>query len=75
MTLLVMLFSLTTVAFGWRMPATWFDALALAGVGVSGGMAQMLFTESYRHAPASFLAVFDYTQMAVGVCVRLLVLC
>jgi drug/metabolite transporter (DMT)-like permease len=63
MTLLVMLFSLSTVAFGWRMPATWFDMVALVGVGVSGGVAQMFFTDSYRYAPASFLAAFDYTAM------------
>jgi drug/metabolite transporter (DMT)-like permease len=37
--------------------------LVLVGIGVAGGLGQMLFTDSYRHAPASFLASFDYTTM------------
>lgn len=63
MTLLVMLFSLLTVGFGWRMPARTIELAALIGVGVSGGLGQMFFTESYRYAPASLLAPFDYSAM------------
>jgi drug/metabolite transporter (DMT)-like permease len=63
MTLLVMVFSLLTIAFGWRMPARAVDLAALVGVGISGGLGQIFFTESYRYAPASFLAPFDYTAM------------
>lgn len=63
MTLLVMLVSLLTVAFGWRSPATWIDMVALVGVGIAGGLGQIFFTDSYRYAPASFLAPFDYTAM------------
>jgi len=63
MTLLVMIFSLFTIGFGWRMPAHPTDLAALIGVGVSGGLGQIFFTESYRYAPASFLAPFDYTAM------------
>lgn len=44
----------------WPSPA---DALALLGVGVFGGIAQILLTDSYRHAPASVVAPFAYTSM------------
>jgi len=63
MTLLVMLVSLLTLPFGWRMPATTLDVILLIGVGISGGLGQIFFTDSYRFAPASFLAPFDYTAM------------
>ncbi|WP_315831445.1 DMT family transporter [Bradyrhizobium prioriisuperbiae] len=63
MTLLVMLVSLLTVAFGWRWPVSWIEIVALVGVGMAGGLGQILFTDSYRYAPASFLAPFDYTAM------------
>ena len=35
----------------------------LAMIGVIGGMSHLLLTESYRHAPASVVAPFDYTAM------------
>lgn len=41
-------------------PREW---LALAGVGVAGGCAQILATQSYRFADASLLASFDYLAM------------
>ncbi len=63
MTLLVMVASLVTLPFGWRMPGSWFDWAILFGIGLSGGLGQIVFTESYRYAPASFLASFDYTAM------------
>lgn len=63
MTLLVMLVSLLTAPFGWRMPASMLDIVLLVGVGISGGLGQIFFTDSYRFAPASFLAPFDYTAM------------
>ncbi len=37
--------------------------LALVGVGVAGGCAQILATQSYRFADASLLASFDYLAM------------
>jgi drug/metabolite transporter (DMT)-like permease len=55
--------SLLTAPFGWRLPATFTELALLIGIGVTGGLGQMLFTDSYRHAPASFLAPFDYTSM------------
>lgn len=63
MTLLVLLVSLLTLPFGWRMPSTWQDIAILAGIGIAGGLGQIFFTDSYRFAPASFLAPFDYTAM------------
>jgi drug/metabolite transporter (DMT)-like permease len=63
MTLIVMAASLLTAPFGWRVPATLGELLVLVGIGVAGGVGQMLFTDSYRYAPASFLAPFDYSSM------------
>jgi drug/metabolite transporter (DMT)-like permease len=63
MTLIVIGASLLTAPFGWRMPATSAEMLVLIGIGIAGGLGQMVFTESYRYAPASFLAPFDYTAM------------
>jgi drug/metabolite transporter (DMT)-like permease len=63
MTLTVMAVSLVTAPFGWRMPEAGWELALLVGIGISGGLGQMLFTESYRYAPASFLAPFDYTAM------------
>ena len=63
MTLTVMAVSLLTAPFGWRMPAPGPELYLLVGIGIAGGLGQMLFTESYRYAPASFLAPFDYAAM------------
>lgn len=63
MTLIVMAASLLTAPFGWRMPQLGLELALLVGIGIAGGLGQMLFTESYRYAPASFLAPFDYTAM------------
>jgi drug/metabolite transporter (DMT)-like permease len=53
---------LATSPFGWAMP----DGPALAAliaVGLCGGLAHILLTESYRFASAALLAPFDYTAM------------
>jgi drug/metabolite transporter (DMT)-like permease len=63
MTLIVMCSSLLTLPFGWLMPTFWQHWALLIGIGVAGGLGQMTFTNSYRYAPASFLAPFDYTSM------------
>jgi drug/metabolite transporter (DMT)-like permease len=46
----------------WLVP-TWIELAALVTVGLCGGLAHILLTESYRLAPASMLAPFDYTAM------------
>ncbi|MCB1472965.1 MAG: DMT family transporter [Rhodobiaceae bacterium] len=56
------MFGLSTAPFGWVMPPP-VIAVTLVLVGILGGTAQILLTESYRHAPASLIAPFDYTSM------------
>ena len=53
---------LATLPFGWIMPSG-SQLAALIGLGVLGGLAHVLLTESYRHAPASMIAPFDYSSM------------
>jgi drug/metabolite transporter (DMT)-like permease len=57
--------SLATAPFGWALidPRT---TLLLVATGLLGGAAQILMTESYRHADASTLAPFDYTSLVYG---------
>ena len=60
--LICALAGLLTLPFGWIMP----DAASLAaliGSGLFGGIAHILLTESYRYAPASVIAPFDYSTM------------
>ena len=54
--------SLATIPWGWVTPAP-VDALALFLTGIIGGIAQILITESYRHAGAGTVAPFSYTAM------------
>ena len=54
--------ALFTLPFGWIVP----DMLTLAilvGIGLLGGLGQLLLTHSFRLAPASVIAPFDYTAM------------
>ncbi len=53
---------LCTWPFGWIAP-TGGELTALIVIGICGGLAHILLTESYRHAPASLVAPFDYTSM------------
>ena len=39
----------------------------LIGAGVVGGIAQILVTSSYRFAPASMLAPYDYVSMIFAI--------
>jgi drug/metabolite transporter (DMT)-like permease len=51
-----------TLPFGWHTP-TLGELTALIALGILGGLAHLLLTESYRHAAASVVAPFDYTMM------------
>jgi drug/metabolite transporter (DMT)-like permease len=53
---------LVTLPFGWNMPSG-PELAALIGIGICGGLAHIVLTESYRWAPASLVAPFDYTSM------------
>ena len=46
----------------WLLP-TWPHLGLLIATGLCGGIAHLLLTESYRLAPASLIAPFDYTSM------------
>jgi drug/metabolite transporter (DMT)-like permease len=73
---IVTYFSLMTTTFGmisviggvfdpkwaWQLP-DFKQGLFLVLVGVLGGFGQIFLTESYRRAPASVVAPFDYTGM------------
>jgi drug/metabolite transporter (DMT)-like permease len=60
--LICALAGLATWPLGWLVP-TWPELLALVTVGLCGGLAHILLTESYRLAPASVVAPYDYTSM------------
>jgi len=53
---------LLTLPFGWIMP-TLPQLAALVMVGVIGGISHLILTESFRFAPASVIAPFDYVSM------------
>lgn len=54
--------SLLTLPFGWVVPDTPL-LLLLISTGFIGAIAQILITSSYRFAPASLLAPYDYVSM------------
>jgi drug/metabolite transporter (DMT)-like permease len=54
--------SLLSLPFVWRTPGAG-EFAALAATGVLGGLSHLLLTESYRHAPASVVAPFDYVSL------------
>jgi drug/metabolite transporter (DMT)-like permease len=60
--LICALAGLATLPFGWRTP-TGSEFAALVALGVLGGVAHIMLTESYRHASASVIAPFDYSSM------------
>jgi drug/metabolite transporter (DMT)-like permease len=59
---------LCTVPFGWVMPSPEVFAM-LVGAGITGGIAQILLTESYRHADMSVVAPFEYTSLVLSIAV------
>jgi drug/metabolite transporter (DMT)-like permease len=60
--LICALAGLATLPFGWRTP-TGSQLAMLVSLGVLGGLAHIMLTESYRLASASLIAPFDYTTM------------
>ena len=58
--------SLLTIPFGWVLP-TWEQAAMLIGAGLIGGVAQIMLTSSYRFAPASVVAPFDYVAILFAI--------
>lgn len=56
------LIALVTIPFGWVLPDP-RELVFLLLVGLVGGVAQILLTQSYKYAPASVLAPFEYTAM------------
>lgn len=58
--------ALLTAPFGWVMPEPRVLAL-LVSAGLVGGVAQILVTSSYRFAPASMLAPYDYASMIFAI--------
>ena len=53
---------LATLPFGWIWP-TPMQLAALIATGVIGGLSHIFLTESYRNAPQSVVAPFNYTTM------------
>ena len=51
-----------TLPFAWHSP-TGGELVALVALGILGGLAHIFLTESYRYAPASVVAPFDYSAM------------
>ncbi len=58
--------SLLTAPFGWVWPGTG-TVLLLIGAGLLGGLAQILVTSSFRFAPVSLLAPYDYSSMIFAI--------
>jgi len=60
------IFGLCTLPFGWVMPTPQQFAM-LIGAGIFGGIAQILLTESYRHADMSVVAPFEYASLILSI--------
>lgn len=57
------LLSLLTLPFGWVVPTSGLDMLALVSAGILGGIGQILMTQSLRFGDASLIAPFEYSSM------------
>jgi drug/metabolite transporter (DMT)-like permease len=60
--LICALISLLSLPFAWHAPSA-PDLAALVVLGILGGLSHLLLTESYRYAPASVVAPFDYVAL------------
>ena len=61
-------FSLISIPFGWA-PLSFWQASLLILSGFFGGVAQILLTESYRHADVSTVAPLEYSSILLGIVV------
>ena len=66
------LFALLTIPFGW-VALSPFQITTLVAAGIIGGVAQILLTESYRHAEASVLAPFEYASILLALLIGYIV--
>ena len=62
------LIGLATLPLGWVMP-TPEQFVFLITAGIAGGIAQILLTESYRHADMSVVAPFEYSSLILSVAI------
>jgi drug/metabolite transporter (DMT)-like permease len=60
--LICTLAGLASLPFVWRAPSA-TELAALISIGVVGGLSHIFLTESYRYAPASVVAPFDYVAL------------
>lgn len=58
--------SLLTIPFGWVWPNP-VEMAMLISVGILGGIGQTIMTESYRYAPMSVIAPFEYTSLVFSI--------
>jgi drug/metabolite transporter (DMT)-like permease len=57
-----MLAGLASLPFVWH-PPNLAELIALIAIGLIGGLSHIFLTESYRYAPASMVAPFDYLAL------------
>jgi drug/metabolite transporter (DMT)-like permease len=55
------------VPFSWKTPASTYDLVVLASLGVLGGLGHYAIARGMTYAPASFLSPFHYWQLIGGV--------
>jgi drug/metabolite transporter (DMT)-like permease len=55
-------FSLLSLPFGWVMPTVW-ESFCLLCIGITGGIGQILLTQSYKYADTSLIAPFEYVSI------------
>jgi drug/metabolite transporter (DMT)-like permease len=60
--LICTLAGLMSLPFAWHEPSA-TELTALVSIGVIGGLSHIFLTESYRYAPASVVAPFDYVAL------------
>lgn len=60
--LICALAGLVSLPFAWQPPSA-VELTALIAIGLIGGLSHIFLTESYRYAPASMVAPFDYVAL------------